>query len=125
MPWVGDGSAGPTSCTSAPAFLSQPALQSLFQTPQTAVCPQVKAKACPAGWRGPSLLLLLLLALAAAGAVAGGLLGFAHSPPKVRSSRGPGLGHRQWEGEGTARTSQPSSGARTQSSGWNTGRWGG
>uniref|UniRef100_A0A8C7C948 BRICHOS domain containing 5 n=1 Tax=Neovison vison TaxID=452646 RepID=A0A8C7C948_NEOVI len=43
---------------------------------------QVKAKACPAGWRGPSLLLLLLLALAAAGAVAGGLLGFAHSPPK-------------------------------------------
>ncbi|XP_004750749.1 BRICHOS domain-containing protein 5 [Mustela putorius furo] len=82
MPWVGDGSAGPTSCTSAPAFLTQPALQSLFQAPQTAVCPQVKAKACPVGWRSPGLLLLLLLALATAGAVAGGLLGFAHSPPK-------------------------------------------
>ncbi|XP_059271623.1 BRICHOS domain-containing protein 5 [Mustela nigripes] len=82
MPWVGDGSAGPTSCTSAPAFLTQPALQSLFQAPQTAVCSQVKAKACPVGWRSPGLLLLLLLALATAGAVAGGLLGFAHSPPK-------------------------------------------
>ncbi|XP_022372603.1 BRICHOS domain-containing protein 5 isoform X2 [Enhydra lutris kenyoni] len=52
----------------------------LVQAPQAAVCLQVKAKVCPGGWRGPGL--LLLLALAAAGAVAGGLLGFAHSPPK-------------------------------------------
>lgn len=48
----------------------------------TAVCPQVKTKPCHWGWRAASLL-LLLLALATAGAVAGGLLGFAHSPSKV------------------------------------------
>ncbi|XP_035573287.1 BRICHOS domain-containing protein 5 isoform X2 [Canis lupus baileyi] len=42
---------------------------------------QVKTKPCHGGWRAPGL--LLLLALAAAGAVAGGLLGFAHSPPKM------------------------------------------
>ncbi|XP_045316692.1 BRICHOS domain-containing protein 5 [Leopardus geoffroyi] len=47
------------------------------QAPRTATCPRVKAKP----WKTPGLL-LLLLALAAAGAVAGGLLGFAHSPPK-------------------------------------------
>nr|XP_026241455.1 BRICHOS domain-containing protein 5 [Urocitellus parryii] len=47
----------------------------------TAVCPQVKTKPCHWGWRAASLL-LLLLALATAGAVAGGLLGFAHSPSK-------------------------------------------
>ncbi|XP_029802588.1 BRICHOS domain-containing protein 5 isoform X2 [Suricata suricatta] len=41
---------------------------------------QVKAKPCPGGWKGPGL--LLLLALAAAGAIAGGLLGLAHSPPE-------------------------------------------
>uniref|UniRef100_G1MHK2 BRICHOS domain containing 5 n=1 Tax=Ailuropoda melanoleuca TaxID=9646 RepID=G1MHK2_AILME len=41
---------------------------------------QVKAKPCPGDWRAPGL--LLLLALVIAGAVAGGLLGFTHSPPK-------------------------------------------
>ncbi|CAD7683414.1 unnamed protein product [Nyctereutes procyonoides] len=41
---------------------------------------QVKTKHCHGGWRATGL--LLLLALAAAGAVAGGLLGFTHSPPK-------------------------------------------
>ncbi|EFB17713.1 hypothetical protein PANDA_016236, partial [Ailuropoda melanoleuca] len=40
----------------------------------------VKAKPCPGDWRAPGL--LLLLALVIAGAVAGGLLGFTHSPPK-------------------------------------------
>nr|XP_006204342.1 BRICHOS domain-containing protein 5 [Vicugna pacos] len=42
----------------------------------------VKTKPCHGGWKAPGLLLLLLLALAAAGAVAGGILGFAHSPSK-------------------------------------------
>ncbi|XP_045726429.1 BRICHOS domain-containing protein 5 [Mirounga angustirostris] len=50
------------------------------QAPQTAACPQVKAKPGPGGCRAPGL--LLLLALATAGAMAGGLLGFTHSPPK-------------------------------------------
>ncbi|XP_070088542.1 BRICHOS domain-containing protein 5 isoform X11 [Equus przewalskii] len=42
----------------------------------------VKTKPCHGGWGAAGLLLLLLLALATAGAVAGGLLGFAPSPPK-------------------------------------------
>ncbi|XP_003481155.2 BRICHOS domain-containing protein 5 isoform X3 [Sus scrofa] len=42
----------------------------------------VKTTPCHAGGKAPRLLLLLLLALATAGAMAGGLLGFAHSPPK-------------------------------------------
>ncbi|XP_072798558.1 BRICHOS domain-containing protein 5 isoform X4 [Vicugna pacos] len=50
--------------------------------PLTTVCLQVKTKPCHGGWKAPGLLLLLLLALAAAGAVAGGILGFAHSPSK-------------------------------------------
>ncbi|XP_070341293.1 BRICHOS domain-containing protein 5 isoform X6 [Equus asinus] len=50
--------------------------------PLTAICPQVKTKPCHGGWGAAGLLLLLLLALATAGAVAGGLLGFAPSPPK-------------------------------------------
>ncbi|XP_062957147.1 BRICHOS domain-containing protein 5 [Cynocephalus volans] len=41
---------------------------------------QVKTKPYHGSWRAAGL--LLLLALATAGAVAGGLLGFAHSPPK-------------------------------------------
>ncbi|XP_022450254.1 BRICHOS domain-containing protein 5 isoform X1 [Delphinapterus leucas] len=49
--------------------------------PLTAMCLHVKTKPCHGGWRAPGLL-LLLLALATAGAVAGGLLGFAHSPLK-------------------------------------------
>ncbi|XP_049760096.1 BRICHOS domain-containing protein 5 isoform X2 [Elephas maximus indicus] len=44
------------------------------------LCPQVKSKPCPGGWRAPGL--LLLLAVATAGAMAGGILGFAHGPPK-------------------------------------------
>ncbi|XP_054549857.1 BRICHOS domain-containing protein 5 [Talpa occidentalis] len=40
---------------------------------------QVKTKPCPGDWRAWGLLLLLLVA---AGTAAGGLLGFAHSPPK-------------------------------------------
>uniref|UniRef100_A0A8C3WVQ9 BRICHOS domain containing 5 n=1 Tax=Catagonus wagneri TaxID=51154 RepID=A0A8C3WVQ9_9CETA len=40
----------------------------------------VKTTPCHGGWKAPRL--LLLLALATAGAMAGGLLGFAHSPPK-------------------------------------------
>ncbi|XP_045141924.1 BRICHOS domain-containing protein 5 [Echinops telfairi] len=41
----------------------------------------VKSPPCPGGWRTPGLLLLLLAGVAA-GAVAGGILGFAHDPPK-------------------------------------------
>lgn len=53
------------------------------------MCLHVKTKPCHGGWRAPGLL-LLLLALATAGAVAGGLLGFAHSPLKVRPPQDPG-----------------------------------
>ncbi|KAM8778697.1 BRICHOS domain-containing protein 5 [Rhynchonycteris naso] len=60
--------------------LNQPASGSLLQAPLTAVCPQVKTRPCHGSWRALGLLLLLLLA--AAGAVAGGFLGFAHSPSK-------------------------------------------
>ncbi|XP_048189076.1 BRICHOS domain-containing protein 5 [Perognathus longimembris pacificus] len=41
---------------------------------------EVKAESCHGAWR--TTVLLLLLALATAGAVTGGLLGFAHNPPK-------------------------------------------
>ncbi|XP_063082386.1 BRICHOS domain-containing protein 5 isoform X3 [Cavia porcellus] len=45
-------------------------------------CPtEVKTKPCHGSWKAAGLL-LLLLALATAGAVAGGLLGFTHDPPK-------------------------------------------
>lgn len=70
------------------------------------MCLQVKTKPCHGGWKAPGLLLLLLLlALATAGAVAGGILGFAHSPSKVSPSSGPGQGHREWEEGGKASTS--------------------
>ncbi|KAG8506404.1 BRICHOS domain-containing protein 5 [Galemys pyrenaicus] len=42
----------------------------------------VETRPCPGGCGAWGLLLLLLLALAASGAVAGGLLGFLHGPPK-------------------------------------------
>nr|XP_023472330.1 BRICHOS domain-containing protein 5 isoform X4 [Equus caballus] len=83
MPWAGDRSVALTSQPPQPLpSLSQPALWSLLQAPLTAICPQVKTKPCHGGWGAAGLLLLLLLALATAGAVAGGLLGFAPSPPK-------------------------------------------
>ncbi|XP_070317196.1 BRICHOS domain-containing protein 5 [Odocoileus virginianus] len=47
-------------------------------TPVRLVCLQVETKPCRGRWRTPSL--LLLLALATTAAVAGGLLGFSHSP---------------------------------------------
>ncbi|XP_075420567.1 BRICHOS domain-containing protein 5 [Tenrec ecaudatus] len=49
--------------------------------PNQPLSPQVKSPACPGGWRTPGLLLLLLAGVAA-GAVAGGILGFAHHSPK-------------------------------------------
>ncbi|KAB0401487.1 hypothetical protein E2I00_009272, partial [Balaenoptera physalus] len=58
-----------------------PVAWSPLQAPMTAMCFHMKTKPCHGGWRAPGLL-LLLLALATAGAVAGGLLGFAHSPLK-------------------------------------------
>ncbi|KAI5128129.1 BRICHOS domain-containing protein 5 [Manis pentadactyla] len=45
------------------------------------MCPQVKTRPRHVDWKAPGLI-LLLVALATAGAVAGGLLGFAHRPPK-------------------------------------------
>lgn len=100
MPWAGDRSVAPTSQPPQPLpSLSQPALWSLLQAPLTAICPQVKTKPCHGGWGAAGLLLLLLLALATAGAVAGGLLGFAPSPPKVSPSSERGQRHGQWKGE--------------------------
>ncbi|XP_008580234.1 PREDICTED: BRICHOS domain-containing protein 5 [Galeopterus variegatus] len=64
-----------------PPPLSKPASWSL--TPRTSLTPafpQVKTKPYYGSWRAAGL--LLLLAVATTGAVAGGLLGFAHSPPK-------------------------------------------
>lgn len=59
------------------------------EAPLTVMCPQVKTKTCPRGWRAAGL--LLLLTLATAGALAGGLLGFLYSPPKVSHSSSPGV----------------------------------
>lgn len=80
----------------------------------TLACLQVKTR--HRGWRAAGL--LLLLALAAAGAVAGGLLGFAHTSPEVSSPRtrggdggrvSAGLGasgqRTRWLGGGTQGTS--------------------
>lgn len=65
------------------------------------MCPQVKTRPCHGGWRALGLLLLLLLlALATAGAVAGGLFGFAHSPPKVSLLR-------TWAGMHTRKGEKP------------------
>lgn len=53
------------------------------------LCPQVKTKPCHRGWRAAGL--LLLLTLLTAGAMAGGLLGFMYSPPKVSTSSSLGI----------------------------------
>lgn len=79
--------------------------------PLTALCPQVKTKPCHWGWRAAGLL-LLLLALATAGVVAGGLLGFAHSPSKVSPSLGSGTwavgrGQGGWSSNGSRTQSRP------------------
>ncbi|XP_004604457.2 BRICHOS domain-containing protein 5 [Sorex araneus] len=74
------------SCLPAPGTLSGAGDVSppLPLAPQT--LPQGESQHDPRGWTGRGhgllLLLLLLLPLAAAGAVAGGLLGFKHGPPK-------------------------------------------
>lgn len=82
MPWARDRSTT-THPTLSPLFPKQTySLLSNPIAPLTAICPQVKTKPCHWGWRAAGLL-LLLLGLATAGAVAGGLLGFAHSPSKV------------------------------------------
>lgn len=80
------------------------------------MCPQVKTRPRHVDWKAPGLI-LLLVALATAGAVAGGLLGFAHRPPKVSPSSGHSQGHGQWEGREEASMSQLSSIARARS-GW-------
>lgn len=73
------------------------------------MCPQVKTRPCHGRWTtsGLLLLLLLLLALAAAGAVAGGLLGFAHSPPKVSPHQDLGRGMNSGMGEETSISRPP------------------
>lgn len=76
------------------------------------MCPQVKTRPCHGDWK--VLGLLLLLALATAGAVAGGLLGFSHSPPKVsllRTQAGAGVQKGRWRRDQQIR---PYSGARAQ-----------
>lgn len=73
------------------------------------MCPEVKARPCHGGWRALGLL-LLLLALAATGAVAGGLLGFAHSPPKVSLLR-------TWAGVGVQRVGRGRRGEHNQLTG--------
>ena len=62
--------------------LNQPVAWPPLRAPLTPMCLQVETKPCHRHWRAPGLL-LLMLALATAAAVAGGLLGFSHSPPQV------------------------------------------
>lgn len=76
------------------------------------MCPQVKTRPCHGGWRAPGL--LLLLALAAAGAVAGGLLGFAHSSSKVSPPQDQGRGTNGGK-VGQRQHIQPSRGTKAQS----------
>lgn len=59
------------------------------EAPRPVLCPQVKTKPCHRGWRAAGL--LLLLTLLTAGAVAGGLLGFMYSSPKVSTSSSLGV----------------------------------
>ncbi|XP_070218263.1 BRICHOS domain-containing protein 5 isoform X4 [Bos mutus] len=61
--------------------LNQPVAWPPLRAPLTPMCLQVETKPCHRHWRAPGLL-LLMLALATAAAVAGGLLGFSHSPPQ-------------------------------------------
>lgn len=66
--------------------------RSLVSNPEaalTVICSQVKTKPYHRGWRAAGL--LLLLTLVTAGAMAGGLLGFKYSPPKVSHSSNPGV----------------------------------
>ncbi|XP_024840874.1 BRICHOS domain-containing protein 5 isoform X4 [Bos indicus] len=62
--------------------LNQPVAWPPLRAPLTPMCLQVETKPCHRHWRAPGLL-LLMLALATAAAVAGGLLGFSHSPPQT------------------------------------------
>nr|XP_025130777.1 BRICHOS domain-containing protein 5 isoform X3 [Bubalus bubalis] len=62
--------------------LNQPIAWPPLRAPLTPMCLQVETQPCHRRWRAPGLL-LLLLALATAAAVAGGLLGFGHSPPQT------------------------------------------
>lgn len=73
---------------SAPS-LSKSAPKSKPEAPQPVLCSQVKTKPCHRGWRVAGL--LLLLTLLTAGAMAGGLLGFMYSPPKVSTSTSLGV----------------------------------
>lgn len=74
------------------------------------MCLQVETKPCRGRWRAPGL--LLLLALATTAAVAGGLLGFSHSPSQVSPFSGPRQRLRQSGEGGETSPTQPSSGAR-------------
>lgn len=73
-------------------------LVSDLEAPLTEMCPQVKRKACHSGWRAAGL--LLLLTMVTAGVMAGGLLGFMYSSPKVSTSLSLG-GHRVGRGQET------------------------
>lgn len=59
-------------------------LISNLEAPLTMMCPQAKTEPCLRDWRAAGL--LLLLTLVTAGAMAGGLLGFMYSPPKVSTT---------------------------------------
>ncbi|XP_070218260.1 BRICHOS domain-containing protein 5 isoform X1 [Bos mutus] len=94
--------------------LNQPVAWPPLRAPLTPMCLQVETKPCHRHWRAPGLL-LLMLALATAAAVAGGLLGFSHSPPQVSPFSGPRQRLRQSGGGGETSPAQPSCGARAGS----------
>lgn len=96
---------------SAPSLLTYQQVSSQVskpEAPQPVLCPQVKTKPCHRGWRAAGL--LLLLTLLTAGAMAGGLLGFMYSPPKVSTSSS--LGYTAWEEGRKDSTCQLSHGVR-------------
>nr|XP_025130775.1 BRICHOS domain-containing protein 5 isoform X1 [Bubalus bubalis] len=94
--------------------LNQPIAWPPLRAPLTPMCLQVETQPCHRRWRAPGLL-LLLLALATAAAVAGGLLGFGHSPPQVSPFSGPRQRLRQSGRGGETSHAQPSCGARAGS----------